>query len=279
MSSRPLPAAGDGTHAWIAVERTRADGTEHVLLHHALPMGCDCVHEAMTLPRAPEAMAAHDGRVWVILPPESAGGRREVYSLRVRRNPATGAYYTDPAGRMEMHPGLAADGAILAAGAPAGDLVVQRAGAQPEILGPRGWGPAQHGSELPVPAPMREPIPGAMADAVLLRTEGGGREIRYARPEGDLVVAALDPPDRAFAVIGVGGRFGVFLPTGEGGAAVRWIDAIDGTQSAQALLVPQPASAVRSVCAPVGTVALAGCLIGLLAWRMTRLKSGSGERR
>ena len=69
------------------------------------------------------------------------------------------------------------------------------------------------------------------------------------------------------------------MTSGEGGAAVRWIDAIDGTQSAQALLVPQPASAVRSVCAPVGTVALAGCLIGLLAWRMTRLKSGSGERR
>lgn len=283
--SRQLPASSDGVHAWIVVERTRAAGTEHVLLHHASDMGCDCVHEAFALPRAPEAVAAHGGTVWVVLPAEP-GGRRDVFSLSVRRNPATGAYFTEPAGRMEIHPSLPADGALLAAAAPEGVLTVRRAGTPPESLSGLGWRPAgEAGAEL-VPAPadaFRSPIPGAALPAALVRGEGGGRSIVYVRqgadlPLTDLPLADLPLPQRPFAVLGLGWRFGVFAPTGDGGAAVRWVDGVDGTVGEQVVLEPQPASAAWA-CTSLAAVAATGMFAGLAAWRLSRLKSVPGERR
>ena len=278
--SRQLPASSDGVHAWIAVERTRAAGTEHVLLHHASDMGCDCVHEAFTLPRAPEAMAAHGGTVWVVLPAEP-GGRRDVFSLCVRRNPATGAYFTEPAGRMEIHPSLPADGDLLAVAAPDGVLTVRRAGMPPESLSGLGWRPAGEAEAAAVPAPaeaFRSPIPGAALPAVLLRGDSGERSILYARPGADLPLAAIPLPQRPFAVLGLGWRFGVFAPTGDGGAAVRWIDGVDGTVGEQVVLEPQPASAAWA-CTSLAAVAATGMFAGLAAWRLSRLKSAPSERR
>jgi hypothetical protein len=275
---RALPSASDGVHAWLAVERATESGIEHALLHHAGPMGCDCAREAITLPRRPEAMAAHDGRVWVVLEAEP-GGRREVFSQSARRNPATGAYFSDPAGRMEIHPSLPADGALLAVSAQGGALAVLREGAGPESLGARGWAAAPDRVDLAAPADaLRAPVQGAMAPADLVREPSGARSIRYRTPAGDLLLTAFDPPERAFAVLGVGGRFGIFVPTGDGGAAVRWVDAVDGTVFPQAVLGPQPASAAQA-CSGMAGVGLAGCLAGLLAWRFLRLKSASGERR
>ena len=276
--TRSLPSAADGVHAWLAVERATASGIEHALLHHADPMDCDCVREAITLPRRPEAMVAHDGRVWVVLEAEP-GGRREVFSQAARRNPATGAYFSDPVGRMEIHPSLPADGALLAASAEGGVLAVLREGASPESLGPRGWAAAPDRLDLVPPSDaFRVPVQGALAPADLVREPSGERSIRYRTPSGDLRLATFDAPERAFAVLGVGGRFGIFVPTGDGGAAVRWVDAVEGTPSPQSVLGPQPASASRA-CSGVAGVALAGALAGLLAWRLLRLKSASGERR
>lgn len=278
--SRQLPAASDGVHAWLAVERTRAAGTEHVLLHHATDMGCDCVHEAFTLPRAPEAMVAHGAKVWVVLPAEP-GGRRDVFSLSVRRNPATGAYFTEPAGRMEIHPSLPAEGDLLAVAAPDGVLTVRRAGTPPESLSGLGWRPSAEAEAASVPVPaeaFRMPVPGAAAPAVLVRGDGGRRSIRYERPGGDLPLAEIPLTQRPFAVLGVGWRFGVFVPTGDGGAAVRWIDGVDGTVGEQAVMAPQPASAAWA-CTSVAAVAATGMFAGLAAWRLWRLKSAPSERR
>ena len=80
-------------------------------------------------------------------------------------------------------------------------------------------------------------------------------------------------------MLGVGERFGLFVPTGEGGAAVRWVDPVDGTMSPQRVLEPQPADATAWVCFPVLGVLVAGAMAGLAARRFLRLKSSIPDRR
>jgi hypothetical protein len=79
-------------------------------------------------------------------------------------------------------------------------------------------------------------------------------------------------------VLGLGWRFGIFAPTGDGGAAVRWIDGVDGTVGEQVVLEPQPASAAWA-CTSLAAVAATGMFAGLAAWRLSRLKSAPSERR
>ena len=276
--ARPLVAASDGVHAWVVVERTRAAGTEHVLLHHAEPMGCDCVHEAFVLPERPEALAAAEDRVWMVMPAGPAG-RRDVYSLSVQRNPATGAYFSLPPGRLEIHPSLPAGGELLSASVRGGALEVRRSGARPEALGASGWTePADAGAESQDP-PFSVPVPGAARRARLVRLDSGLRAIEYVTGSGVVRLAEFEAPSRAFAVLGVGERFGIFVPTGEGGAAVRWVDPVDGTVAPQRVLEPQPADATAWVCLPVLGVMAVGAVAGLAARRFLRLKSSVGERR
>ena len=276
--ARPLAAASDGVHAWVVVERTRAAGTEHVLLHHAAPMGCDCVHEAFVFPRAPEAMAADGARVWIVMPAER-GGRRDVFSLSTQRNPATGAYYSLPAGRLEIHPSLPGEGELLATEVTDDCLSVRRSGAPAEELGPTGWTAAQRAPSAGQGAAFDSAIPGAARRSRLVRLGAGARAIEYDGPSGPIRLAEFEAPARAFAVLGVGDRFGIFVPTGEGGAAVRWVDPVDGTVSPQRVLEPQPADATAWVCLPVLGVMAAGAAAGLLARRFLRLKSPAPERR
>lgn len=276
--ARPLVAASDGVHAWLVVERTRAAGTEHVLLHHAEPMGCDCVHEAFVLPERPEALAAAEDRVWMVMPAGPAG-RRDVYSLSVQRNPATGAYFSLPPGRLEIHPSLPAGGEVLSADVRGGALEVRRTGAKPEVLAPSGWTERADEGSMPQDPPFSVSVPGAARRARLVRLDSGTRALEYVTASGVVRLSEFDPPSRAFAVLGIGDRFGIFVPTGEGGAAVRWIDPIDGTVAPQRVLEPQPADATAWVCLPVLAVMAAGSLAGLAARRFLRIKSSAAERR
>ena len=276
--ARPLVAASDGVHAWVVVERTRAAGTEHVLLHHAEPMGCDCVHEAFVLPERPEALAAAEDRVWMVMPAGPAG-RRDVYSLSVQRNPATGAYFSLPPGRLEIHPSLPAGGELLSASVRGGALEVRRSGARPEALGASGWTEAADAGAESQDPPFSVPVPGAARRARLVRLDSGLRAIEYVNGSGVVRLAEFEAPSRAFAVLGVGERFGIFVPTGEGGAAVRWVDPVDGTVAPQRVLEPQPADATAWVCLPVLGVMAVGAVAGLAARRFLRLKSSVGERR
>ena len=280
--ARPLVAASDGVHAWLVVERTRAAGTEHVLLHHAEPMGCDCVREAFVLPERPEALAASEDRVWIVMP-AGTGGRRDVYSLGTQRNPATGAYFSVPTGRLEIHPSLDGGGELASVAVRGGRLEVRRsgtgAGPSGQALGPAGWTDlAAEAGEAPAP-PFSERVSGAARRARLVRLDSGRRAIEYDGPSGAVRLAEFEPPARAFAVLGVGDRFGVFVPTGEGGAAVRWVDPVDGTVSPQRVLEPQAADATAWVCVPVLGVMAAGAMAGLAARRFLRLKSSIADRR
>jgi hypothetical protein len=315
-ADRMLSAASDGHDAWLVVDRMRASGTEHVLLHHAAEMGCDCAHEAFVLPQVPEAMVAAGGALWMAMPRDAATGHRDVYSLEVARNPATGAFYTVPQGRMLIHPSLPGDGDLLGLALVEGRPIALRSGAPLEELRPAGWtpiagAPAASGMRLamadgapalvdPAGAVLQRRVDGtwgstgfvgpgagfmrlvdgAARPSALVRADGDTRVVALLRPDGPpLRLAAFTAPDRASAVLGVGQRIGLFLPTGEGGAAVRWIDPMDGSLGAAAVLAAQPNDAGPWVLAAALGFAVIGVASGLLMRRALRLKSAAAERR
>lgn len=310
--ARPLPVAADDGHAWFVVDRTSAAGTERVLLHHANSMGCDCVHEALILPEVPEAMAAHGSDLWLVMP-AGPGGRRDVLRVSTARNPATGAWFL--AGPPAVMPSLPGDGALLGI-APAGDgLLALRSGTGLERLAAGRWQPL---AEAPSTAGRRlcpiggraalvdaageilvqgddgswsamdiaaagpgtiDFVPGSTRPTVVVRQPGGSRSVRVLVRGASLERAAFDPPDRASGLVALGDRVALVVPTGEGGAAFRWIDPVTGALGPVSVLAPQPADATQWVCLPsVAMLALAlGAFVGMR--RAARLKSASADRR
>lgn len=312
--ARELPAASDGKNAWIAVERTSPAGTSHVLLHHAVAMGCDCVREAFVLDRAPEAMAASDGRLWMVMPPGSSG-RRDVYSLRSFRNPMTGAHYSDPAGRLEIHPslpgedelrGIAIDGdtllaldgegkVLLLAGGGwrpsgmdaagegtrlamvAGRAALVDASGRVRVRGADGaWPPAP---SLPAVRGFERFVAGAPRPIALASVPGERRRVLLVAPGGAVPIAAIDPAERASAVLGIGDSLAVFAAVGDGSATVQWVDSIDGTLGARVVLADQPGDARAWVCLAAAALGAVAAVAAALLRRSTALKSASSERR
>lgn len=315
---RTLASASDGAHAWFVVERTRAGGTEWVLLHHAAAMNCDCVREACTLPRVPEAMAALRGTLWLVLAPETAGARRDVYSVSAVRNPATGAFYSDPPARMEIHPSVAGDGDLRgiaafddrllalrfgASGAtleelgsrgwsavanapPAAGLRLVTVANQPALVDPAGavlvrsadgqWAPSGYASAGPG---FMQLISGAARGSALMRLEGGQRAIDYLGASGSLRLTTFEAPDRAFTVLGLGDGFALFVPTGDGGAAMQRIDSVGGTVGTLTVMGPQSSDASAWVCLAAVVVGSVGAASGAMLRRSWRLKSATTERR
>jgi hypothetical protein len=309
-----LPAASDGTHAWIVAERTAPTGTEHVVLHHALAMGGDFVREAFVLPRRPEAIAASAATVWIVMPPAERGARRDVFSSTAVRSPATGAFYSDPPGRLSIHPSLPGDGPLLGIAVADGSLLAWRSGAPVERLGSAGWAPiaasppsgasmlstiagrpAVLGADGPVallgpegtfvPAPWRlpagravRPIDGARRAAVAV-DDGGGIRIDLLIDGPPIVLATIEPPDRPFAVLGLGESFAVFATTGEGGLSIRRVDPISGAASPAAVLEPQRADASGWVCMAALAFAAIGVAAGLAVRRALGLKAARADGR
>ena len=309
---RPLPVAADAGHAWFVAERARAAGMEHVLLHHASAMGCDCVREALVLPAAPEAMAATGSDVWLLMP-AGASGRRDVLRVSSSRNPATGAWFA-PAPPSVL-PSLPADGAVRGFAPLADGVLVLREGAGLEFLSAGRWqplagapdaagcvlvpfagGPAlvdaagairvrsADGTWSPLDVGAAGPgrlgfVPGAARPTAELRLDGGVRSVRALVRGASLEVARYDPPERASGLVAIGDGLVLVSPTGEGGASFRRFDPVTGLLSAPSVLEPQPADATRWVCLP--SLAMLGLAVAafVAVRRDMRLKSGSAERR
>lgn len=312
---RLLPSACDGRNAWIVVERTQPTGREYVLLHHATAMGGAYVREVITLPSLPEAMTAQADRLWLVLTPSTPESRRDVYSVSAVRNPATGAFYSQPPGAMLIHPSLSAAGRLRGI-APLGDgLLALREGAGLEQLGSRGWSlvepaPATVGMSLSnlggVPTLVDalgntlsraadgkwsatqlaavgpgfiQLIDGSSRASALVRTEGGARAIVYLRPGGSMRLTTVASSERASTIVALGDSFRVFLPTGDGGASMQSIDPVGGAVSSAVLLTTQPSDATRWVCLAAGVFAFIGLLFGVFVRRSLALKSSTAERR
>lgn len=119
-------AASSGDHVWwIAVDSDAesSSDTRFRLYHHALDMEGPHFRAPLTLPRKPIALAAHADRLWIVFPAED--DRREVYSTRASKNPATGLYFYEPAGRLEIEDALPAEGTLIdIIGAPEGPIAM-----------------------------------------------------------------------------------------------------------------------------------------------------------
>lgn len=310
-----LPAASDGAHAWIVAERTSPTGTQHVVLHHALAMGGDFVREAFVLPRRPEAIAAFAATVWIVMPPAERGARRDVFSSTAVRSPATGAFYSDPPGRLSIHPSLPGDGALLGVSVMDGSLLAWRSGAPVERLGSSAWTPlaaspspgssmlstmvgrpATLGADGPIallgpegrfaPAPWQvpagrsvRPIAGARRPDVAVDDGGPGIRIDRLRDGPSIALATIEPPDRPFALLGMGESVAVFATTGEGGLSIRRVDPISGVCSPAAVLEPQRADASGWVCMAALAFAALGVAAGLAVRRALGLKAARTDGR
>lgn len=311
---RELPAASDGRNAWIVVERTAPAGTSHVLLHHAAAMGCDCAREAFVLDRAPEAMAAADGRLWLVMPPGPAG-RRDVYSLRSFRNPMTGAHYSDPPGRLEIHPSLPGEGDLRGTATDGGSLLALGGDGIVLLLAGGGWrpmggGPVPEGTRLatvaggaalvdaaggiralgidgawqpkaPLPAVrgFERFVPGAPRPIALAVAPGEVRRAVLVSPGGAVPIATIEPSERASAVLGVGDALAVFAAVGDGSATIRWVDSIDGTLGAPVVLADRPGDAGGWVCLAAAAFGVLAALAAAALRRSMALKSASPDRR
>ncbi|MBM4099262.1 MAG: hypothetical protein FJ260_04805 [Planctomycetes bacterium] len=309
---RSLPVAADAGHAWFVAERARAAGMEHVLLHHASAMGCDCVREALVLPAAPEAMAATGSDVWLVMPAGSVG-RRDVLRVTSARNPATGAWFA-PAPPSVL-PSLPGDGALRGIAPVADGLLALRDGAGLELLSAGRWQPLAGAPDdagcVLVPFAggpalvdeagairMRSPdgqwtaldvgaagagrlgfVPGAVRPTAEIRVDGGARSVRALVRGASLEVARYDPPERASGLVAIGDGLVLVLPTGEGGAAFRRFDPVTGAPGAPSVLEPQPADATRWVCLPSLAMLALATTVFVAMRRNMRLKSGSAERR
>jgi hypothetical protein len=116
-------AAISGEHLWVVLEPSAA-GEAHALVHHAMAETPWQYRQVHTMSQPPAMMAAWGNRLWMVQQARAhnaiaastspadttvAGERtwqREVYSAAVVLNPATGLYYLEPIGRLEMAPSL-----------------------------------------------------------------------------------------------------------------------------------------------------------------------------
>ena len=176
-ATRRLPSASDGSNAWVAVERPSASGTAFVVLHHAMEMGTARAREAFVLGSRPEAMVAHGGQLWLVLPPAGPGARRDVCTVRTLRNPVTGGWYSTPAGPLTLLPSLPGEAEVRGLAVDGDRLMVLGAGGGLQALGPRGWQP------MPLPEDMDLGPDDAMAmvDGRPTVFRGDGRIVRLGQ--------------------------------------------------------------------------------------------------
>jgi len=298
-SDRPgLAVVGDGTNIWTVVERVGERGVERTLLHHASDMEGAFVREVIRFDEAPVAMAAGQGRLWLVMAPHDASRpRREVYSVRVERHPMTGVHMYLPTSRLELLPSLPGEGSLLGAAA-VGDGPLCLLGEVPpwqlDLSGwsavsaaPAGWALWQWGPgaavctcEAPFEAVVIEPGGGRTAVSGELPGPGpwsgvtgvavplvlSGREIWDWSSGPPSRVAVLPEVGTRWGVVGYGGQLLCVQADGAGELSARAYDDATGTWTKPIAWTVEPSKATTWVWMVVGTVALAtvaGMVIGM----------------
>ncbi len=117
-----MPSAASDEHLWL-VKHTEAnrDGDRPRLFHHAAAMGGPFFTRGPSVSQLPEAVAASGNRVWLVFPPQQSNGElyREVFTVRIERDPAMGMYHPHPRDRLTLTDSLPGTGRL--AGFVAGD--------------------------------------------------------------------------------------------------------------------------------------------------------------
>ncbi|MBM4008952.1 MAG: RDD family protein [Planctomycetes bacterium] len=95
---RELVAASSGTHVWVAIP---IDGGCK-LVHHASAMEGSFCRSVVQLERLPQALVASGSALTIIMPASGQPASHAVFALSTERNPATGAFFYRPAGRLDV---------------------------------------------------------------------------------------------------------------------------------------------------------------------------------
>lgn len=121
-------SGGGGPHVWFVAKSIREPATFE-LCHHASDGDPPRYRTVMKLTDLPEAMAAWGDRLWLVMAadPTAERPRRDVFTLQIQRDEATGWYYPSPRGRMEVVAPLTARGELAGfLGSADGPLVLIR---------------------------------------------------------------------------------------------------------------------------------------------------------
>lgn len=102
-----LPAASSDEHIWF-VAPDEQDPDLYRLFVHGLPMDGPHYRGFFTMSRQPEAMAAWDQRVWLVMSgdPDDEQPQRQVLHLKAQRLPVQGLYVPEPENRFRIGPSL-----------------------------------------------------------------------------------------------------------------------------------------------------------------------------
>ncbi len=120
FAGETLLSASSQDHAWFIVDRgTTTQQLE--LFHHARTMDGPYYDRGLGLPRMPESMAAWGDRLWLIFETPT---RREIFSTQARWNPAVGAWFHEPHGRLRSATPLEEPGTLVDTSATAEGPVV-----------------------------------------------------------------------------------------------------------------------------------------------------------
>ncbi len=93
-----LLCASSGTHLWVAVR----SGTGCQIIHHAPDMDGSFCRVATTLPAIPSDLAARENQLAIVMSPDPQSKSSAVFMLSAHRNPATGIYFYEPLGRLDV---------------------------------------------------------------------------------------------------------------------------------------------------------------------------------
>ncbi len=169
-----LVAASSGTHVWVAVPV----GGGCKIVHHASAMEGAFCRDVVQLERTPQAMVASGAALTIIMPAAGQPANHAAFSLTTDRNPATGAFFYRPAGRLDVLASVPSDGALAGAATDGNDVWLLRRDSRLSLLRlePIDWA--------------TEPLPMDRADAVLASwPDGSAQALAIVAADGaDLLV-------------------------------------------------------------------------------------------
>ncbi len=177
-SAAPIAATSSNTHLWYVVP-AEADPDRYDLMLHASAMTGPYHQRTLPVTSRPAAMAAWQGRLWLLSPAREVGDRwqHDVYSLRATRRVDLEVYATDPPNRFELSHPLPARTDVL--DLTAGDrgvyalLAPERGGQKPTLMHKQNnrWATVELPEELAFTPATRLALDGSRRDRINLLTQ------------------------------------------------------------------------------------------------------------
>lgn len=219
--------ASSASHLWL-IHPDERNPDQFVLSLHTQEMDGPHLQQALPVASMPVAMAAWNGRVWMLSPARDVGGtwQHDVYSLQAIRRADLAVYSTSPSNRFELNDPLPATSELM--GLAAGDsglfalFAPEQAGSPPRLMQKRGgrWQAVELPDELRFGPKTRLALDGSSRDRLNLLTRDpgdAGRTLWHRRDRDGAWRTQSVPLDLNFVreLISVDGRLAAVHRTSE----------------------------------------------------------------